>query len=285
MSINIVETRLDGKSFSLDIADNDTVHDVKIKIQAKKSIPPDMQHLIWKGMQLEDGRKLWSYDDIKLESCLFLVQRINEVKQVFVISAQDETPILLALPLTVTDAYAMAQIENKERIPVDNLKLLCKDDNLLCFTETFMSIVVMVAAPGIVGMMVGIPYTFDVAATDTIEFVKTMIKDQFAVPPERQRLIFEGKQLEKNTIVADYKIKNGSVMHLLFNSCRTVQIFVQTLPPGKPIIFEADYFMPLDWIMAKIEREARIPRDQLVLTYQSDYLRVVVCQKPETNSS
>ena len=218
MSINIVETRLDGKSFSLDIADNDTVHDVKIKIQAKKSIPPDMQHLIWKGMQLEDGRKLWSYDDIKLESCLFLVQRINEVKQVFVISAQDETPILLALPLTVTDAYAKAQIEDKERIPVDNLELLCKDDDLLCFTETFMSIVVMVADPGIEGMMVGIQYTFNVAATDTIEFLKEMINAQFAVPTEHQQLIFEGKQLEKNSIVADCKIKNGSVMQLLFNS-------------------------------------------------------------------
>ena len=219
MSIT-VET-FHGKSFDLDIADDDTVHDVKKKIQATESIAPEMQHLIWKGKQLEDGRKFWSYDIKLVSSCLFLVQRINQVKHVFVISAHDTT-ILLALPLTVTIADAKAQIKDKERIPVDNLELLCMDDDLLCFTEQLMSIVVMVTAP-IMDMMVGIPYTFDVAATDTIELVIGMIQEQFAVPSERQRLMFKEKELDKNTILADYKIKNGSVMQLLLADVSTTR--------------------------------------------------------------
>ena len=75
-NMQIMIKTLTGKTLCLSVNSNDTINEIKQKIQQKEGIPLEQQRLVFNGKQLEDSFKLGDYN-ISNDSTIHLVLRLR----------------------------------------------------------------------------------------------------------------------------------------------------------------------------------------------------------------
>ena len=271
------------KTISLVVDPNDTIEMVKTKIKNKTGIPPEQQVLSLTDKKLEDNCTL-GYYNIQSES---VIQLVTPGKvgcfPIFVCISK----VTFALEVKASDIIEDIKVKIKEMegIPLDQQhlffksKLLEDGHNLSYYGIQSGDFLILASGGGedftiFVKILAGKAIPLTVRTNYTIEYVKNVIEMKEGIPADKQRLIYDRREMEDTKTLSDCSVHKESTLHLverLTRGGRPISIFVKT-PTLKTIHLIYSSSATVEDIKYRLQSLVGIPADQQQLIFAGEQL-------------
>lgn len=251
-------------AIALDVESSDTIKSIKEKIKNKEGIIPEKQKLIFNGKNLVDNKTLEDYK-IENESTFYLFHKnIKIFIQIFLCDKKIMKTIELDVESNDTILEIKKQIDDKERIPIEQQKLLLYGEQLEDLKSISFykiknkSIIILIQYNQIYINISGVIITLDVQLSDTIKDIKKKnFNDKERIPIKLQKLFLDGIQLEDGKSISSYNIRKESSIILIQHN----QINVKTIS-GKIITLDLKSSNIISDMKMQIYKKEGIPINQ-----------------------
>ena len=260
-----------SETISLKVKDSDLTEAVRFSVCDAIGIPHTWEgRLVYRGMQLENGRTLSDYDiqndsTLSLVACLVLSNKIQVTvrprrkaggKDISV--EADPSMIVAELKMKIYSQEGTPAIQ--QQLTVSGKRL--EDHRTLSDCKIESGFILMLEACRLiqvtVSLLTGERFVFYVEPFCAIKAIKDSIQQMYSVPLELQKLVYRGQILRGISTLADYGIGDGSTINLVRRIESVVSIFAEQ-DIGKISALEEQPSTTTESIKSTIKEKAGIP--------------------------
>ena len=212
---------------TLKVVPEDTIENVKKKIEKEKGTQVECQHIIFADKELKDWCTLEDYN-IQGESTLFLIRDPLGDMPIIIKTLAGKTITLNVKPEASIENVKV-EIEGRKGIPVHKQRLHFggqepKDNSILRDYKIQKESILYLRLEGRFGSIpiyvmlpTGKMTILDVLPSDNVSNIKHEMFVQHGISPDQQYLIFDGKELEDGRTLREFNIEKGSMLHLVLH--------------------------------------------------------------------